>query len=385
MTLNPSDAFTYKALTILPTDRNPDFNDITLLKEQIYANATTSFSNRGGPYGHLALCFSPAEYLQLPGAVAWVNPVHPGNAPVHLQGATAPQITEANRAYLAAQDEYSLFLATESALRNCLIEAIPYDYIARLRHRTLGFATITPRAILAHVTQQYGLVVPDDLTINERTLVLPWDPADPIEALWTQLEHCQAFGDANNGPIPDERLTRVAITILDNTGVFTQELREWRRKPADQQTRANLYLDFDAANKARQRSLTSGTAGYANAATQSKTKTTAANKTPPNDTVTGVYYCWSHGISKNPKHTSATCNNKFVNHCSDATIWDTKGGNRFVQTKPGLVQVWKMKPRFDRANHAATTPAPVVPDDITTATGVSSATGFSASAAGFSA
>ena len=377
--MDPTILFPHKELDPLPTDHRPNHTDVVKLQEQIYANATTSLSTRGGPYGHLGLCYPEAPYLLLPGAIAWVNPVHPGPAPVTPVNATAAQITEANRLFLVAQNEYALYIATLSALRNCLIIAIPAQYIAMLKHPTLGFATVSPRAILAHINTQYGHVGPDDLTANDAKLKKPWDPTEPIENLWTLLQQVQLFA-AGHSPITDDQLTRAAVETLEKSGVFAMEIRDWRKKPDDQKILANLYSDFSAANKERHRQMTASAAGYANAATQqSNSKKDDASTTCNRTGATNAYYCWSHGVSKNSKHTSATCNNKFPNHCSDATIWDTKGGNRFLQTKPGLTQVWqKRPPRIPRANNAVTTPTTIVQDDGTVATGASAFTGASA-------
>ena len=47
-------------------------------------------------------------------------------------------------------------------------------------------------------------------------------------------------------------------------------------------------------------------------------------------------YCWTHGKTGNPEHTSQTCPNKANNHVKTATIADRKGGSaRYCQWEIG--------------------------------------------------
>ena len=39
-----------------------------------------------------------------------------------------------------------------------------------------------------------------------------------------------------------------------------------------------------------------------------------------------VSYCWTHGVTSNLRHTSATCRRKATGHKDDATFNDRKGG-----------------------------------------------------------
>jgi hypothetical protein len=38
-------------------------------------------------------------------------------------------------------------------------------------------------------------------------------------------------------------------------------------------------------------------------------------------------YCWTHGVTKNPKHTSATCEHRAEGHKEKATIFNRMGGS----------------------------------------------------------
>jgi hypothetical protein len=44
-----------------------------------------------------------------------------------------------------------------------------------------------------------------------------------------------------------------------------------------------------------------------------------------NEEVT-LFYCWTHGLSKNVAHTSQTCESKATGHYDDATLENCNGG-----------------------------------------------------------
>jgi hypothetical protein len=103
-------------------------------------------------------------------------------------------------------------------------------------------------------------------------------------------------------------------------------------------------LHFNKHEKQRLRKLTAKAAGYhgANKATAVTPLAPAVTHAPPPATALAagqqaapprfssnsieLFYCWSHGVSKNPEHTSGSCNSKGEGHQDDATIDNCKGG-----------------------------------------------------------
>jgi hypothetical protein len=45
------------------------------------------------------------------------------------------------------------------------------------------------------------------------------------------------------------------------------------------------------------------------------------------------YYCWTHGLSNNPQHTSATCTSPAEGHQRTATIDNMLGGNNSIRRR----------------------------------------------------
>ena len=46
-----------------------------------------------------------------------------------------------------------------------------------------------------------------------------------------------------------------------------------------------------------------------------------------------LLYCWSHGLGRNPKHTSELCNNPLDGHKKEATLDNMMGGNNNIASR----------------------------------------------------
>ena len=74
--------------------------------------------------------------------------------------------------------------------------------------------------------------------------------------------HPQQFTTAYNEPIPDNAAIRLTLTLLTNTGVFTNAVALWRRKTQADQMLANFNEHFNFENKEHRLHLTAKCAGY---------------------------------------------------------------------------------------------------------------------------
>jgi hypothetical protein len=149
-------------------------------------------------------------------------------------------------------------------------------------------------------------------------------------------------------PIPDSMAVRSGLTNLENTGVFTDAIRDWRKRPKIQCTIANFEADFTLANEERLRHQTTKDSGYhAMAATavlppvlppstEPPAALAAVEPKPTSNTRNNLqYYCWSHGLGPNRKHTSATCRFPAPGHKTDSTSFNMKGGCNTIHRRQG--------------------------------------------------
>jgi hypothetical protein len=338
-------AFAFGHATLTPIVGKPTNESLTILKQQLYANAYAIHSLRGGGHhGHLALVLSATDYLARAG-VAFVPPVHPGIGPTHAAGATQHQISETNRQYRVDIDEFDRYCSLKLTLRSQLIAAVPTLYINELKDILFGFANVECATIIAHLDNNHGIITHEDLDNNRTALKAAWNPDDGIDLLWTRVSEAKQFAVRGNDNITDAQVITALLQVFETTGLFELALNTWRTRAEPTWTLEQFKTDFNQANKERLRKLTARQAGYhgANAATAPATVLVSPGNPPPvlacalttrtNTAIidgTAYYYCWTHGLGNKQSHTSATCNKPKPGHQTTATIKNMMGGNNTI-------------------------------------------------------
>jgi hypothetical protein len=341
-----SDTFPHATLTPLAQEA-PSQQALALLIRELTANAMSVPSPRGdGISGHYALVTSAATYLQDTGT-DFDPPVTPGPEPVHLATDTPAQITETNRKYLADFKEFRLFCSTEALLKRQLLEAVPTRFTARLSDKKFGYAKVTTFALLDHLTTNYGAITADDLDKNLANMNKAWTNNQPIEDLFLQLHLAQEFA-ADTDPISDAAAIRSALANITRTGLYADALRDWRKLPEANQTLERFETDFSHAHKDLKLMATTSTAGYHHAAAATGRPATVpvpVRPTPAAATAPPSFYCWTHGLHRNPEHTSATCQKPAPGHRKDAVFGNMLGGCNLMARNKGEPAVWKRPER----------------------------------------
>jgi hypothetical protein len=305
--------------TPLSATTAPTHLTLALLHRQLNTHAMGVTSNRGGGnHGHLAIVMDAIKYLALTN-VAFIAPVHPGPTPT--PGATGPIITENNRLHAAAIIEHKLYKDTEATIKRMIIAAVPITYIGELQDQELGFATVTPQAILQHLDTNYGKITYDDLAENKASMNKQWTGDQPIEILWTQISQAKSYA-ANHNPITEKDTVMAAIDNLHASGLFPDDLKTWRNKPLVDQNWINLRDHFNQANTNRLQLQTVGGAGYT-----AKEDTNKENRAG-NDEFKNWKYCWSHGLNKS--HAGKHCTAPLEGHIKEATLNNPLEGNRII-------------------------------------------------------
>ena len=127
-------------------------------------------------------------------------------------------------------EEFQLFHATKALLKTQLLAAVPDTYTKILKHTQFGYANTTVLQLLTHLDTTYGTVTFDDLNTNLQNMTHQWDPSQPLKDLWHQLRECRVYVEPHD-PITEPTAIRAAITNLTASGVFTNALKDWRKRP----------------------------------------------------------------------------------------------------------------------------------------------------------
>jgi hypothetical protein len=353
-------SFPHSAFTPLncTTKGKPDHAALTILEKEVFENARAIYSPLGtGTHGHLFLVVDGPRYCTLTGAaVAPIRPVNPG---VHPNlGGTAQQIAQADRIHKDEVKQFQTCTVVDANLKKLILEAVPPTYLEELADTVMGFANVTCLEILQHLRTTYGTVTPDDLKTNLKNLTRQWNPDQPLTDLWSQIKICQDFAAPSAEPISNATIIRLTLDNLEESGVFTYDIRDWRKLDPVQHTIANLKRHFNTADTERIRLLSSKSGGYAKLADLTNVAHKAAQPASAADFVCSQQYCWSHGLITTPNenpHNSKTCKYRFPGHCEEATLLNTMGGCNLIRTKSRMT--WKRPDRPDRPASNAPNPA----------------------------
>jgi hypothetical protein len=314
----------------------PDPRSLNILEREMYTNCTCATARSIGDnrYGVLALIMSDADYAALPiPPPPFVPPVHPGAHPGQIPNATVHQITEANRAHLAAAARAESYNSLVTFLLQLLLAAVEPLFFAQLMHRITGFANVTLLGAMTHLRTTYGVITGAMLEDNLTELHKEFVPCVTMESLWQRVNDCQAFV-VEIDPISELAAVQAMLKVLKKTGVYPKSLADWTKEHPDPATWTMLLFRpfFNLANDARLTAMTTGAAGYsANAAGAPPPAAGVA----PGHVLTGttrMYYCWSHGLGINENHTSATCSNQKPGHQVTATAAKMMGGCNTIFT-----------------------------------------------------
>jgi hypothetical protein len=179
--------------------------------------------------------------------------------------ATDSQLATLLRVHKAETNLFKEYMATDKALKQQVIAAVDTTYLKTLRNRVTGFATATTLELPTNLYTAYGRLTPADLQGNDTRLRQPYDPNQPIEALFDQIEEAVSLAAAAQAPYTAAQIVSVAYTLVFTTGMFPEACHEWRRNPADH-TWANFKAFFAEAHQdLRDSQITSRQSGYHNA------------------------------------------------------------------------------------------------------------------------
>jgi hypothetical protein len=278
----------------------------------------------------------------------------------------------------------------DQAIKKLIIESFDDAYLNALSDEIVGYASCTSLQILTHLLTYLAMISPTELTQNYERLNTPYDPNQPIEMLFQQIQDARAFALAGGQPYGAAIIVNVAYTLVLNTGLFPDACRAWQSRPTAAKTWAQFKIDVATAhrelrltNQTAQQSgfhsanmmieqgmddsmqetaeaiahLATATAsdrGTVATLTTTNTNTKLANQLEavhaliaqlkseivtlkikikpvwqgqrPARTTNNDSYCWSHGYQVAKSHTSATCKVRNTGHQETGTKSDTMGG-----------------------------------------------------------
>ena len=327
----------------------------------------------------------------------FTRPANPGSTPTIPALSTGEQTRRLERDHKENLRVYREVNRTDQALKQQLLRAFDDMYFKALKNTHVGYSNSTTMQLIQHLYNSYGQITQMDLSDNERRMKTPYDPSTPIENLFGQIDDAIDFADAGSAPFTAVQVLTTAYLLVFQTGQYEKACDEWFDKATGDKTWNTFQTHFSAAHQKmtnKQRLRHAGfnpLQGQANAIQQQEVqhetamalqaladatesdRTAVANLTAANKELTthlskmtstisaletkvsqlerkidqlltnstkksnhnrnSDFYCWSHGRTFNPKHTSKTCNYRKDGHKEEATLVDRMGGSNLQCTK----------------------------------------------------
>jgi hypothetical protein len=202
----------------------------------------------GGCHGHLGIIMTNEEYFAIAVDVFPV-PNNPGPSAAVVAGMTAAVIAETTRLHREATQVYRTYHNVDQAIKKLIIESFDDAYLNALSDEILGYANCTSLQLLTQLLTCYAMIAPTELTQNYERLNAPYDPNQPIETLFQQIQDARAFAIAGGQPYGSAMIVNVAYTLAFNTGLFPDACRAWKSRVIAGKTWAQFKLNFATAHR----------------------------------------------------------------------------------------------------------------------------------------
>ena len=346
------------------------------LREIIHANASqVQTTLGGGVYGYLGAMLDVDDYMDLEDAAEFEIPDHPGNiiadGHVGTQYAIADAL-RANKEKLRQFDEYNVVM---QALRKQIVDTVEEKYIMSLRNKYTRYNSVHPKDLLKYLFDTYGKITPEDVIENERKFTEEWDGDEAFEVVIERINNCIDFAIEAESAYSHKQIMNHALTIVAKTGLYADDLKIWKKLPADEQTWSKFQeFMLEAQTEFRQQQKTNKQIGYGlhaakmeiaaeliaaaangnnNAISMQEFMLMFNNKfenlekamdaklalicqpvgekpakpaRPPH--IDNNTYCWTHGYCVSATHNSKTCTRRATGHQEEATRSNNMGGSQ---------------------------------------------------------
>jgi hypothetical protein len=166
----------------------PTFEDLKVIRRLLNTNAMIVASYEGGGcHGHLGIIMTNEEYFAI-AVDLFPVPANPGPSAAIVAGMMAAIIAETTQLHLEATQVYRTYHNVEKKIKKLIKESFNDAYLNALSEKIVGYANCTSLQLLTHLLTYYAMIAPTELTQNYERLNTPYDPNQPIETLFQQIQ-----------------------------------------------------------------------------------------------------------------------------------------------------------------------------------------------------
>jgi hypothetical protein len=153
-------------------------------------------------------------------------PNNPGLSAAVGAGMMAAVIAETTRLQREATQVHRTYHSVDQAINKLIIK---YFYDAYLN--ALSDAACTSLQLLTHLLTYYTMIAPTELTKSYERLSTLYNPNQPIETLFQQIQDARAFAVAGGQSYGNAMIVNVAYMLIFNTNrIFPDDCWEWQSR-----------------------------------------------------------------------------------------------------------------------------------------------------------
>jgi hypothetical protein len=135
----------------------------------------------------------------------------------------------------------------EQALKTQIITVFEPMYPEILNNDMFGFANTTASDILEHLFLSYGSITVGDLKHNFENMQKAWDPQQPVETRFKQIQDCVDYAEAGGITISEAQKLTTEYDKIFSTGNFHSDCHRWNKRNPQYQTWNNFKIHFATA------------------------------------------------------------------------------------------------------------------------------------------
>jgi hypothetical protein len=176
------------------------------------------------------------------------KPDSPRAGPENNDG-TAAQISTSRHIWEEDVQTYRTYTSVQQAFKKQIINVFEPMYLDFLNDDMVVFANISAQDMLYHLFTTYGNITAVDLENNFEHMRRAWDPQQPVESLFKQIQDCAVYSEVGGVFIGHPQQINVGYANIFATGHFMSVCRRWNEKPLADKTWAQFKAHFSAAHR----------------------------------------------------------------------------------------------------------------------------------------
>jgi hypothetical protein len=177
---------------------------------------------------------------------------------------TADQISAARHLWEEDVQTYRTCTSIKQALEKQIISVFEPMYLDILNENVVCYTNISAIDMLDHLLDTYRNITAVDLEINFKHMRRAWDPQQPVESLFKQIQDCADYSEAGGVIIGHPQHINVGYAKIFATGHFMSACHQWSEKTGVEKTWTHFKSHVAAAQcqHKQMQGETAATAGY---------------------------------------------------------------------------------------------------------------------------